>query len=84
MLVEYFQWDILIVAVWVNYTLLSDTREASLLFSYAKEVSASGALDQDEKDEDIPGRLKHSPLILILLVLEIVKVLLNLEVKCLS
>ncbi|XP_053197090.1 meiosis-specific with OB domain-containing protein [Scomber japonicus] len=35
-------------------TVNPDTREASLLFSYAKEVSASGALDQDEKDEDIP------------------------------
>lgn len=34
----------------------SDTREASLLFSYAKEVSESGALEQDEKPEDIPGR----------------------------
>ncbi|CAK6961665.1 meiosis-specific with OB domain-containing protein [Scomber scombrus] len=35
-------------------TVNPDTREASLLFSYAKEVSESGALDQDEKDEDIP------------------------------
>lgn len=35
----------------------SETREASLLFSYAKEVSESGALEQDEKPEDIPGRL---------------------------
>ncbi len=45
------------VAVRVNHNLLSDTREASLLFSYAKEVSESGALDQDEKPEDVPGRL---------------------------
>lgn len=29
-----------------------------MLFSYAQEVSESGALDTDEKDEDIPGRLK--------------------------
>ncbi|XP_067431815.1 meiosis-specific with OB domain-containing protein isoform X1 [Thunnus thynnus] len=35
-------------------TVNPDTREASLLFSYAKEVSESGALDQDEKDEDMP------------------------------
>lgn len=34
--------------------MLSDTREASLLFSYAKEASESGALDQDEKPEDVP------------------------------
>nr|XP_020471582.1 meiosis-specific with OB domain-containing protein [Monopterus albus] len=32
-------------------TVNPDTREASLLFSYAKEVSESGALDQDE---DVP------------------------------
>uniref|UniRef100_A0A3Q2ZZD6 Meiosis specific with OB-fold n=2 Tax=Kryptolebias marmoratus TaxID=37003 RepID=A0A3Q2ZZD6_KRYMA len=31
-----------------------DTREASLLFSYAKEASESGALDQDEAPEDPP------------------------------
>nr|XP_046233905.1 meiosis-specific with OB domain-containing protein isoform X2 [Scatophagus argus] len=30
----------------------TDTREASVLFSYAKEASESGALDQDEKSED--------------------------------
>ncbi|XP_070783647.1 meiosis-specific with OB domain-containing protein [Enoplosus armatus] len=35
-------------------TVNPDTREASLLFSYAKEVSESGALDQDEKSEDVP------------------------------
>ncbi|XP_054455267.1 meiosis-specific with OB domain-containing protein isoform X3 [Anoplopoma fimbria] len=35
-------------------TVNPDTREASLLFSYAKEVSESGALDQDEKPEDMP------------------------------
>ncbi|KAK5905674.1 hypothetical protein CgunFtcFv8_001607 [Champsocephalus gunnari] len=35
-------------------TLNPDTREASLLFSYAKEVAESGALDQDEKPEDVP------------------------------
>ncbi|XP_059180335.1 meiosis-specific with OB domain-containing protein isoform X1 [Centropristis striata] len=35
-------------------TVNPDTREASLLFSYAKEVSESGALDQDEKQEDVP------------------------------
>ncbi|XP_070847130.1 meiosis-specific with OB domain-containing protein [Chaetodon trifascialis] len=34
-------------------TVNPDTREASLLFSYAKEVSESGALDQDEKPEDV-------------------------------
>lgn len=35
-------------------TVNPDTREASLLFSYAKEVAESGALDQDEKPEDVP------------------------------
>ncbi|KAM7381951.1 hypothetical protein PAMA_012693 [Pampus argenteus] len=35
-------------------TVNPDTREASLLFNYAKEVSESGAMDQDEKDEDMP------------------------------
>uniref|UniRef100_A0A8C9Z0S3 Meiosis specific with OB-fold n=1 Tax=Sander lucioperca TaxID=283035 RepID=A0A8C9Z0S3_SANLU len=34
-------------------TVNPDTREASLLFSYAKEASESGALDHDEKPEDI-------------------------------
>lgn len=38
----------------VNYV-PSDSREASLLFSYAKEVSESGALDQDENSEDVTG-----------------------------
>nr|XP_046233906.1 meiosis-specific with OB domain-containing protein isoform X3 [Scatophagus argus] len=33
-------------------TVNPDTREASVLFSYAKEASESGALDQDEKSED--------------------------------
>ncbi|XP_071319102.1 meiosis-specific with OB domain-containing protein isoform X2 [Trachinotus anak] len=37
-------------------TVNPDTREASLLFSYAKQVSESGALDQDEKPEDVPVR----------------------------
>ncbi|KAM7371060.1 hypothetical protein PAMP_010558 [Pampus punctatissimus] len=35
-------------------TVNPDTREASLLFSYAKEVSESGAMDQDDKAEDMP------------------------------
>uniref|UniRef100_UPI0037E974CF meiosis-specific with OB domain-containing protein n=1 Tax=Semicossyphus pulcher TaxID=241346 RepID=UPI0037E974CF len=35
-------------------TVNPDTREASLLFSYAKEASESGALDQEEKPEDMP------------------------------
>ncbi|XP_037547545.1 meiosis-specific with OB domain-containing protein [Nematolebias whitei] len=35
-------------------TVNPDTREASLLFSYVKEVSESGALDQDEAAEDLP------------------------------
>ncbi|XP_031147193.1 meiosis-specific with OB domain-containing protein [Sander lucioperca] len=35
-------------------TVNPDTREASLLFSYAKEASESGALDHDEKPEDMP------------------------------
>ncbi|XP_070708378.1 meiosis-specific with OB domain-containing protein [Pempheris klunzingeri] len=34
-------------------TVNPDTREASLLFSYAKEVAESGVLDQDEKPEDV-------------------------------
>lgn len=50
----------------VNHNLLSDTREGSLLFSYAKEVSESGALDQDEKPEDVTGMFEwRIPLILI-------------------
>uniref|UniRef100_A0A3Q3ADQ2 Meiosis specific with OB-fold n=1 Tax=Kryptolebias marmoratus TaxID=37003 RepID=A0A3Q3ADQ2_KRYMA len=39
-----------------------DTREASLLFSYAKEASESGALDQDEAPEDPPGMFRGTPL----------------------
>ncbi|XP_030019127.1 meiosis-specific with OB domain-containing protein [Sphaeramia orbicularis] len=35
-------------------TVNPDTREASLLFSYAKEVSETGGLDEDEKTEDVP------------------------------
>ncbi|KAF3704622.1 Meiosis-specific with OB domain-containing protein [Channa argus] len=34
-------------------TVNPDTREASLLFSYAKQVSESGARDQDEKPDDV-------------------------------
>ncbi|KAK2820819.1 hypothetical protein Q5P01_023778 [Channa striata] len=34
-------------------TVNPDTREASLLFNYAKQVSESGTLDQDEKPEDV-------------------------------
>uniref|UniRef100_A0A3Q3LGY0 Meiosis specific with OB-fold n=1 Tax=Mastacembelus armatus TaxID=205130 RepID=A0A3Q3LGY0_9TELE len=34
-------------------TVNPDTREASMLFSYAREVAESGALDQDEKAEDM-------------------------------
>ena len=32
-----------------------DTKEASLLYSYAKEMSSSGALEDDDKPEDMPG-----------------------------
>ncbi|XP_029934270.1 meiosis-specific with OB domain-containing protein [Myripristis murdjan] len=35
-------------------TVNPDTKEASLLFSYAKQVSESGALEEDEKPEDVP------------------------------
>uniref|UniRef100_A0A3Q1F7M8 Meiosis specific with OB-fold n=1 Tax=Acanthochromis polyacanthus TaxID=80966 RepID=A0A3Q1F7M8_9TELE len=35
-------------------TVNPDTKEASLLFSYTKEVSESGALDEDETPEDVP------------------------------
>ncbi|XP_016522642.1 meiosis-specific with OB domain-containing protein isoform X3 [Poecilia formosa] len=39
-------------------TVNPDTREASLLFSYVKDLSESGALDQDEALEDPPdGRV---------------------------
>lgn len=31
-------------------------KEASLLFSYAKEVSESGVLDEDDRPGDVPGR----------------------------
>lgn len=34
---------------------LTDTREASQLFSYAKEAAESGALDLDERAEDGTG-----------------------------
>ncbi|XP_068610766.1 meiosis-specific with OB domain-containing protein [Brachionichthys hirsutus] len=34
-------------------TVNPDTREASLLYSYAVEISKSGALDQDENPEDV-------------------------------
>uniref|UniRef100_A0A3Q3VSX3 MEIOB-like N-terminal domain-containing protein n=1 Tax=Mola mola TaxID=94237 RepID=A0A3Q3VSX3_MOLML len=34
-------------------TVNPDTRESSLLFSYAKELSESGALDEGEKPEDV-------------------------------
>ncbi|KAF0025214.1 hypothetical protein F2P81_022095 [Scophthalmus maximus] len=34
-------------------TVNPDTREASLLFSYAKQLCESGALDQDEKPENV-------------------------------
>ncbi|XP_047233510.1 meiosis-specific with OB domain-containing protein isoform X1 [Girardinichthys multiradiatus] len=36
-------------------TVNPDIREASLLFNYAKEMSESGALDQDEAPEDLPA-----------------------------
>ncbi|KAM9425883.1 meiosis-specific with OB domain-containing protein [Pholidichthys leucotaenia] len=35
-------------------TVNPDTKEASLLFSYVKEMSQTGALDQDETLEDLP------------------------------
>lgn len=42
--------------LWSQFTFVSsDTREAGLLFSYAKEVSESGCLDQDESLEDETG-----------------------------
>uniref|UniRef100_A0A8C7XAF2 Meiosis specific with OB-fold n=1 Tax=Oryzias sinensis TaxID=183150 RepID=A0A8C7XAF2_9TELE len=36
-------------------TVNPDTREAGLLFSFAKQMSESGALDHDEAAEDLPG-----------------------------
>lgn len=42
--------------LWSQVTFVSsDTREAGLLFNYAKEVSESGCLDQDESIEDETG-----------------------------
>ncbi|XP_033840919.1 meiosis-specific with OB domain-containing protein [Periophthalmus magnuspinnatus] len=35
-------------------TVNPDTREASLLFSYAQELSETGGLDEEEKPEDVP------------------------------
>ncbi|KAK0151356.1 Meiosis-specific with OB domain-containing protein [Merluccius polli] len=35
-------------------TVNPDTKEASLLYSYAKEMSSSGALEDDDKPEDMP------------------------------
>ncbi|KAK7918976.1 hypothetical protein WMY93_010260 [Mugilogobius chulae] len=35
-------------------TVNPDTREASLLFSYAKDLSETGGLDEEEKSEDVP------------------------------
>ncbi|CAB1338288.1 unnamed protein product [Coregonus sp. 'balchen'] len=37
-------------------TVNPDTKEASLLFSYAKEISASGVLDEDDRPGDVPVR----------------------------
>lgn len=34
---------------------LTDTREASQLFSYVKQAAESGALDLDERAEDVTG-----------------------------
>uniref|UniRef100_A0A3B4A0K8 MEIOB-like N-terminal domain-containing protein n=1 Tax=Periophthalmus magnuspinnatus TaxID=409849 RepID=A0A3B4A0K8_9GOBI len=38
-------------------TVNPDTREASLLFSYAQELSETGGLDEEEKPEDVPGSI---------------------------
>lgn len=56
------------VELFVNH-IPSDTRESSLLFSYAKELSESGALDEGEKPQDVTGELQWKK-ILILLLLE--------------
>lgn len=52
------KWSIVSLLLSKSNHVLADTREASLLFSYAKEVSESGALDQDEKPEDVTGGLQ--------------------------
>lgn len=50
-----------VILLWSRFARVSsDTREASLLFSYAKEVSASGFLDQDETLEDESGEELHA------------------------
>lgn len=54
--VECFQRGVIVVAAQVNDD-LTDTREAGLLFSYVKEMLESGALDQDDRPEDVPGKL---------------------------
>lgn len=38
-----------------SLTALTDTREASQLFSYVKQAAESGALDLDERAEDVTG-----------------------------
>ena len=46
---------------WSQFVFVSlDTREAGLLFSYAKDVSESGVLDQDEMLEDETGEEFHA------------------------
>lgn len=46
---------------WSQFAFVSlDTREAGLLFSYAKDVAESGVLDQDETLEDETGEEFHA------------------------
>lgn len=52
------KWSIVRLLLSKSNHVLADTREASLLFSYAKEVSESGVLDQDERPEDVTGGLQ--------------------------
>jgi hypothetical protein len=50
--------------VYVNlkrlFVSITDTKEAGLLFSRAKEMSSSGLLVDDDRPDDMPGRSDRS------------------------
>lgn len=58
-----FPWGVLPFCRLLTPVFHSDTREASLLFRHVKELSESGALDLDEKREDVTGGLHERILI---------------------
>lgn len=58
-----FPWGVLPFCRLLTPAFHSDTREASLLFRHVRELSESGALDLDEKPEDVTGGLHEKILI---------------------